>query len=283
MQATRRHLLTGSFAAAGLASGWVSRAFAAGRQDPARTDLKVALAIAKRRGKALLILVIPEGSSDRHRWGSVWGSVLNHGSKQVRSTLALCDLVCASMTSIRRAFGEDLERTESPLPTGVPIALLLETDILSSRAIAVPAEVQDPAHDPYGQSALAKSRMDALGTALLGAVLPEEISLRTRAAQEKAARLVDIGSLADADQARLTPAAALYTAATLGEQELLAAQARVAQAFQKRMEDHIPGAEWGRSTGCGTHIEGREHKVMVACGMGHTPLLSQRFLSFYGG
>lgn len=283
MQPTRRHLLTSSLAAAGLASGWVSRAFSAGGQDPAATDLKVAQAIAKRRGKPLLIIVIPEEPGDRHRWGSAWGSVLNHGSDPVRSTLALCDLVCASMTAIREAFGEALERAKSPLPADVPIALVLETDILGSRAVAVPAEIQDPARDPYGQSALAKSRMEALGTALQGAILPEENSLRARAGQEESARAVDIDPLTNADQARLAPAAALYTGATLGEGELLVVQARVAQAFQKRMEERIPGAEWGRSTGCGTRIEGREQQVMVACGMGHTPLLSQRFLSFYGG
>ena len=43
------------------------------------------------------------------------------------------------------------------------------------------------------------------------------------------------------------------------------------------------GARWASSTGCGTTIEGEEDKgLRVACGMGHTPEISRRFLYFFG-
>ena len=48
-----------------------------------------------------------------------------------------------------------------------------------------------------------------------------------------------------------------------------------------RIVDVAPtGADWARSTGCGTRVEGREDGMGVGCGMGHVPKLTQRFLLF---
>jgi hypothetical protein len=41
------------------------------------------------------------------------------------------------------------------------------------------------------------------------------------------------------------------------------------------------GAHWARSSGCGMTIEGVEQRLMVACGMGHVPEQSRRFLYFF--
>ena len=41
------------------------------------------------------------------------------------------------------------------------------------------------------------------------------------------------------------------------------------------------GARWAHSSGCGTTIEGESRQLMYACGMGHTPKKSARFLYFF--
>jgi hypothetical protein len=41
------------------------------------------------------------------------------------------------------------------------------------------------------------------------------------------------------------------------------------------------GARWANGHGCGTDIEGEKDQMMVACGMGHVPRKSARFLYFF--
>jgi hypothetical protein len=49
-----------------------------------------------------------------------------------------------------------------------------------------------------------------------------------------------------------------------------------------RIKDGPPaGAHWARSSGCGTTIEGVDQRFAVACGMGHVPTQSRRFLYFF--
>jgi hypothetical protein len=49
-----------------------------------------------------------------------------------------------------------------------------------------------------------------------------------------------------------------------------------------RLRDkRVPGSKWAQSSGCGTAVEGESDHVMYACGMGHTPKKSARFLYFF--
>jgi hypothetical protein len=49
-----------------------------------------------------------------------------------------------------------------------------------------------------------------------------------------------------------------------------------------RIKDGPPaGAHWAHSSGCGTMIEGVDQRFAVACGMGHVPEKSRRFLYFF--
>jgi hypothetical protein len=41
------------------------------------------------------------------------------------------------------------------------------------------------------------------------------------------------------------------------------------------------GVRWAKSYGCGTEVEGEPESLGVACGMGHVPKKSQRFLYFF--
>ena len=57
------------------------------------------------------------------------------------------------------------------------------------------------------------------------------------------------------------------------------ALARDAAALRR---DRLPGSYWGRSTGCGSRVEGRpDMSPGYLCGMGHVSPLSGRFLHFY--
>ena len=48
-----------------------------------------------------------------------------------------------------------------------------------------------------------------------------------------------------------------------------------------RIVDAPPtGANWARSSGCGTIVEGRDDNMGIGCGMGHIPALTSRFLLF---
>jgi hypothetical protein len=71
----------------------------------------------------------------------------------------------------------------------------------------------------------------------------------------------------------------------LGKQLPLPANADVAPlaARAKREVRALPpaGARWARSSGCGTIIEGEGNQMHVACGMGHTPSKSHRFLYLF--
>lgn len=59
-----------------------------------------------------------------------------------------------------------------------------------------------------------------------------------------------------------------------------AAKAR-ADSFRASMSDPVPGSLWANATGCGTHIEGVPDNRMYACGMGHVPARSRRFLYLF--
>jgi hypothetical protein len=43
----------------------------------------------------------------------------------------------------------------------------------------------------------------------------------------------------------------------------------------------VPGSHWADASGCGTHVEGDDNTLMPACGMGHVPSKSSRFLYLY--
>jgi hypothetical protein len=43
----------------------------------------------------------------------------------------------------------------------------------------------------------------------------------------------------------------------------------------------VPGSHWADASGCGTHVEDDGEQLMPACGMGHVPSKSSRFLYLY--
>ncbi|WP_438026025.1 hypothetical protein [Sorangium sp. So ce233] len=59
--------------------------------------------------------------------------------------------------------------------------------------------------------------------------------------------------------------------------------ARAASVRARFVKQPPVGARWARSTGCGTEVEGVDDDAqkMLACGMGHVPEKSRRFLYFF--
>ena len=109
----------------------------------------------------------------------------------------------------------------------------------------------------------------AIDRMLPGESYPEgEVSWEQRAAIEDAAVTKRIDALA----------ALLRTSVGAPQGDV----AKRAAIVKKKLRDKAPpGTHWARSTGCGHIIEGVEDRMMVACGMGHVPVKSQRFLYFY--
>jgi len=61
----------------------------------------------------------------------------------------------------------------------------------------------------------------------------------------------------------------------------VADEGRNAETFKARLRERVPGSHWASEGGCGTTIEGVENQRMYACGMGHVPQRSRRFLYFF--
>lgn len=133
-------------------------------------------------------------------------------------------------------------RAEIPsLPAGEPLFVLVEPDG-SARALHVAV----PSYPPFGRR----------GSAPFDSAIDDAVSKR---------RIAAVGGLIQRSIA--VPAAAV---------PMLAAQVRA-----KLVKQRVPGSFWANASGCGSRIEGDEESMMVACGMGHVPAKSSRFLYLY--
>lgn len=68
---------------------------------------------------------------------------------------------------------------------------------------------------------------------------------------------------------------------TLGAAPVNEEQTKAEAVRERLVKKALPGSHWARAGGCGTQIEGVEDRPMVACGMGHVPEKSRRFLYFF--
>lgn len=289
----RRTLLKGTAAALFAAPAWVQRAFAADEctsstspKAPGKASAALAGAYrsAQRGGRPLLVFVIPENKE--HRWarGAAFGEWLNHGSAEQLRPLAQVEVVCARMSVLRRLVPS--------VPQGEPVMVLVETD--QSPAVVRFLERELPPRkfglDDAEANAQIDSRIAALSELLHEATVGDRAATARRLAQHSLslgaadrARLAgDLPSMELAFVERVAPA----LAATAGGSSPRAAQAR--ERLDAYVAAHVKqkpprGTRWANSRGCGTEIEGEHLAMMVACGMGHTPARSRRFLYFFAG
>jgi len=135
----------------------------------------------------------------------------------------------------------DLRGQIPSLPSGEPLFVLVSAD---GTAQALHATV--PRYSNFGRGAF----------------------VETEAADEKKAtqRIAVVGALVQ----RSIPVPAAEVAR-------LAADARA-----RLVKQRVPGSFWANATGCGSRIEGDpDDSLQPACGMGHVPKKSSRFLYLY--
>jgi hypothetical protein len=298
----RRRFLgaTAGLAATALWPGWLKHAFGERDLPPDPDPRSPGLASAYRRaqslGKPLLVLIIPQDNADRYHRGRAFGELINHGGDAALATLALCEVVCAPMSEVL-SFTTLHGNAE-------PLMVLLETDEPSPRARMIDAALADRA-DFAGRRAqdweatqraeetAIEQRIQTLTQLLHRALLPDSGALERRALQSR--NRLEASEIAAVERATLEGrdlrialvdrAAALVALAAkqreaAHEPMYVALLARAAAARLRNQPP--PGAYWAVASGCGTTVEGREElSRMFACGMGHVPAKSQRFLYFY--
>ncbi|HEX2574575.1 MAG TPA: hypothetical protein VH877_33825 [Polyangia bacterium] len=274
---------------------------------------------AQRAGKPLLVLVIPADGGQKYDRGRAFGEYLNHGSAEQLAPLALCEVACAEMAKLRRlapAVGEGEPLMVLIETDRVPARVQrLDATLGEDREGDWRVVDDDPADPPpkkketeeerwqrryearqrRADAAIAR-RIERIAALVREAVQPDLARLEERAARVRAhvqsvgsgvvtARFEqDLASGAEVSRAAVEEAPALVALAAARAQgarreALLGLLAHVVEARLRRVPPS--GSRWAVSAGCGTRIEGETQQVMVACGMGHVPEKSRRFLYFF--
>jgi hypothetical protein len=284
----RRSLLKGAAAVALGASvpGWIRSAYAAETCNKAVSPSKGLITLsqgfraAQRVGRPLLVLVIPLSPDNRWQPGQAFGELINNASVDQFLPFAMVEVVCARMSTLRKLVPS--------VPPGEPLMVLVETDRSPAQARALDVKISyDRAArwDPKLEEELIDARIHALANLLRGALLEEPYLTRyaeqnrlALTAEEQAA--VTSGGWTDALLERASPA---LVKIALARNDVVLKSRLVVNAQGRVRAKPPPGARWANSWGCGVDIENAppEEKMLVACGMGHTPERSRRFLYFF--
>lgn len=308
----RRRFLSLSLAGvAGAAAlpGWLASAFGGQGQGgdaapDAATRLGRAFDEARRRGRPLLVLLVPEDGIQRAHAGMAWGQLLTHGSDELLADLALCDIVCADAAGLRAAL-----RGRATLPDDPGQAVLVETDGRDASAIAAAdawegfsGELRFDALEEYDATytAWVRARIGRLESELHKVLLPDWPAYERR--MEACARALGI------DPARLTreglestgmdferaaveaPAILRWDSCRRRWRRRQEGTEALSHAASKRLRIDAPeGSRWMQDHGCATEPEVEEPcppgedcvRSMVACGMGHVPAIGARFLELF--
>jgi hypothetical protein len=263
-------------------------------------------------GKPLLAFVVPAvdendaGAGYEAVWlrGRAFGELLNHGDDEALATLALAEIVCAPMSALR---------TLAPsLPAGEPLMVLIETTGVPARVRQLdvvlprerdwrredqPAAAEDWyaffAREERKEDAVVQRRIAALSRLLHDGLRGTPGMLMERAAQAQARLDQQPAALSpdEAGPAHLHRVSAILLSAAVGLPERLRqpAIARIADAARFVLcRRRVPGSRWSNASGCGDHPELTDEEqreledggTIMACGMGHVPEKSRRFLDF---
>lgn len=293
----RRTFLTRAAAAGAVTlstPAWISSAFAQeGSGDDGRDraaelrDLSAAYRRAQQQGRPLLVLVVPEDGGARWERAHAFGELLNNASSDAMQDLAMVEVACSTMTSLRRLVPQAGQ--------GEPWMVLVEPD--QHPAVARRLEVSLPENPnqwtdreqpDYAQRVeqAIDQRIAILAATIEDAVARDEEMLARRArVAEQALDAALVQRVHAAIRRGTVPAELLETAPALvraGARDRPAVLEQLAQSARERLVQRpLPGSYWATSWGCGVTVEGREDNVLVGCGMGHVPQRSQRFLYWY--
>lgn len=244
---------------------------------------------AQRAGKPLLVLIVPADDGVKWERGRAFGAWLNHASDEQLWSLSLCEVACATMA--------DLRALVPSVGAGDPLMVLVETDRLPATVRRLDARLPEVERgrlrgDNWEQMVRREEQAVDAQIAVLSTLLEKGLrdgdALSRRATQARAALPPTVASLADSP-ATLGPEKADQLAGLLGPlvghgrdkdtQKLVAVLAKGAK--QRLTSQRVPGSAWASSHGCGTRIEGEQVQRLIACGMGHVPAKSTRFLYFF--
>jgi hypothetical protein len=285
---------TTAAAASAVLPGFVAKAFAQDDADNGRdraaelATLSNAYRTAQQTGRPLLVLVVPEDGGLRWERAHGIGELLNHGSAAVFADLALAEVVCSTMTTLRRLVPQAGD--------GEPWMVVVETDRHPASAQQLTREIEAwPDHWTHdgGPEELARLSNEAIDRriadlgALVHAGLAADDAMITRRARAAEAHLDSAfveavhraGRTGHVTPEMLSRAPAVVRASARGSESIqtdLAAHAR-----QRLTQAPPAGSEWAHSWGCGITVEGRDDNMIVGCGMGQVPERSQRFLYWY--
>jgi hypothetical protein len=138
---------------------------------------------------------------------------------------------------------------------------------------------------------MVRSRIDSLEQLLRAALIPDVRTLATRArlVEERLPAGEDVGRLAWGSEAlarrELVRRAALLLREAQRGPEGPRLVARLAGAARTELcTRRVPGSRWANATGCGSTVEyeagEKDQNGLYACGSGHVPEASRRFLDF---
>lgn len=303
----RRAILGAAAGAAGLfaSPGWLARAFAQAATPDELAALSEAYRRAQRAGRPLLVLVIPAQQEARHDRAEAFGELLNHASAETMADLALAELATATMSTLRTLVPQ--------AGAGEPLMVLVEPDAVPASARALDGAL--PAMPEYWvfseemtweerarrEDEVIDRRIALLSGLVRQGIAPDAATLARRAqlarAHVRAAELARVdraiaAGRASSEVVAIAPAL-IAEAALAGRGEALRA-ALVELGVERWRRGRIPGSRWAVGGGCGVRVEETEEEIrareggdrviaMVACGMGHVPERSARFLYWYVG
>lgn len=285
---SRRSLLAGGVAAAALPA-FLQRAFAcpplaltpdvdadcpaaAADIDVVTAAYRAAVAV----GKPVLVILVPDDAGRKYDRGHLWGEVLNHAAPSTWEALACCEVVCGSTGAVRQLCNVAVDDAD--------LFAFVETRAVPAVARTVVANVPayesrlgrgfDSSQGSWEDAVKRERAVSEQRIAIVGALIEATVfgapALGSTSRPLLAQRVADARGHDDNDDAR----AAALIAAGQGARAVTAAQARL-------QLKPVRGSKWASSGGCGVRVEGEDDNVGIACGMGHTPELSRRFLYWF--
>jgi hypothetical protein len=278
---------------------------AGGNKQPSRAEqVAAAVARSKAEGKPLLVFLVPARQPERWERELRLGAFLNHGGSSALLEVALCVPVCAGVDDLKPHLGEKAI-------AGEPLMLLVDFAAGALPVVSIEPKIDAPpqwetSHLHYDEFLAAEKKAIEAGIEATTAELHKALHVGgdslTRLAQRVRDRLADqeqrkldawfaaspAGGAVPADELLVRAAAVVRVAAGKQPDAQRAATTAVLLAAIDRALVHkrIAGSRWATSTGCGERIEDPEPGepgLDVACGMGHVPELSRRFLDFLTG
>ena len=294
----RRSFLVGS-AAAALTTwpAWLARAFdpdsaCKDGEDERVQGLFDGYRAARRAGKPLLVLIIPQRDEDKWERGQQFGQVLNYADDPTLAMLGLVTLGCATKQELARLVQLDADADE---PTFVTVDTAIRPALARAYRVEPAAAVPDrwewqgkPEDYEGAEDRAIDAQIAAFSSALKTAIAAATAGSKpgpTRYESEQLARAILSGGGEVDNAAVLRAASTLYqraqASAAADRAKLIAGLAAAVRA--EVVSRPVRGSQWASSGGCGVTIEGLadDEQHMVACGMGHVPARSARFLYFF--